>query len=196
MSKMFCAVYGNEWFGERSLAIGKLRDMHLELPRKFTLSFIKDAWGTLNHRRGQELRELTNLIRLHAKVERPTFEQIKMIGLTVLQTTGAAVFQRPKAFDLVDPSGYFRAEIVRRMIDDKELPSWSIYHTGGHGQRNVRDRAGAVGDNPQVLPGPPMTPAERRTAGPTAPKTADGRTVCWGYNSHMGCVDNGCPRAH
>ena len=108
MTKLFSAVYGQEWYDGRSIAIEKLRELHLEPPpHKYTLSFVKDARGTLNHRWGQELRELTNLIRLHAKVERPTFEQIKMIGLTVVQNSGTTAPQRPKAFDLVDPTGYF-----------------------------------------------------------------------------------------
>ena len=42
----------------------------------------------------------------------------------------------------------------------------------------------------------PMTPAERRVASSTAPKTADGRRICWDYNSHMGCGETECPRAH
>ena len=203
MSKMFAAVYGQEWLIERVLAVEKLRSMHIAEPHKFTLVFIKDAWGTLNYRWAQELRDLTNLIRWHAKVERPTFEQIKMIGLTVVPSTGLTVFQKPTTFDLDNPSGYFLSEIVRKMMEDKELSSWSQYH--GAPNRGTRDRVGgAVPDNDadnatptgHKLPGPPMTPVERRVASNTAPKTLDGRKICWNYNSHMGCSESECGRAH
>ena len=198
MSRMFSAVYGLEWYDERALAVETLRSMHIEAPHKFTLAFIKEAWGTLNHRWTQEIKETTNLIRLHAKVERPTFEQIKMIGLTVIQSTGLTVFQRPKAFDLVDPGGYFVAEIVRKMVDDKELSSWANYHSHTSGRRELpNNRVGGSEVEPMAsLPGPPMTAAERRIAANTAPKSADGRKLCWGYNTHMGCTDNECTRAH
>ena len=80
--------------------------MHLGPPHKFTLSFVKGAWGILNRRRAKDFRDTTNLIRLYAKVERPTSEQLKLIALTVIQATGQAVFQGPKAFYLSGPSGY------------------------------------------------------------------------------------------
>ena len=137
---MFATVCGQEWFGERSLAIDKLRAMHIAEPRKFTLSFIKDSRGTLNYRRTQEWRDLANLIRWRAKVERPTFEQIQMIGLTVVPSTGHAIFQRPTTFELDNPSGYFLSEIVRKMVDDKELSSLSQYHSSPN--RGLRDRLG------------------------------------------------------
>ena len=82
------------------------------------------------------------------------------------------------------------------MMDGEELSSWSNYHSAGPGQRIARDRVGAISETSTVLPGPPMTPTERRAASQSAPKTADGRTICWSYNSHMGCSDNDCSRAH
>ena len=182
MSRMFSSIYGNEWYGERAAAVGKLRDLHINEPRKFTLPVVKDAWGTLNRRWAQELKELTNQIRLHAKVERPTFEQIKLIGMTVIQSTGDALFQRPKAFDLDDPSGYSLSEIVRKMVADNELNSWPHYHSSSRSGNN-RDRLGARPDQPYnlehvaTLPGPPTTAAERRIAGSTAPKASDGRNI-------------------
>ena len=46
MSKMFAAVYGQEWFAERSLDVEKLGTTHIAEPHKYTLAFIKDAWGS------------------------------------------------------------------------------------------------------------------------------------------------------
>ena len=40
-----------------------------------------------------------------------------------------------------------------------------------------------------------MTPAARRIAGSTTPKTDNGMRICWKYNSHSGRTDTACPRA-
>ena len=192
MSKMFSLIYGSDWLGERLNAIERLRSLHVDTPRKFTLSFIRGAWGSLNYRWGQEIKELTNILRLHAKVERPAFEQLKMIGMTIVSSPGATVFQKPNAFGLDDPLGFFQAEVVRRMLDDKELSSWSQYH----GARLPRDRAGANTTETAGMLGPPMTPDERRLAGSAAPKTDQDLRICWDYNSHLGCSGPACTRAH
>ena len=69
----------------------------------------------MNYRRSQELRELTNDARTHAKVERPTSARFRSIGMTVVTSAGMAVFHRPRTFHLTDPQGYVVTEIVRRM---------------------------------------------------------------------------------
>ena len=148
--------------------------------------------GELNHRRGQELRDLTNTLRLYAKVERPTVEQLNMIGMTVRLTSGVAIFQKPKPSDLNGKKGFSKSEVVRKMADGNELNSWPNYS----GMRVPRDRVGANPVENVGIDGPPMTPAERRIAGATAPKTDDGQRICRNYNSHIGCDDTGCTRAH
>ena len=81
-----------------------------------------------------------NILRLDSDVGRPTFAQLKMIGVAIIQSAGCTVFIRPNAFVLNDPRGYFRAGIVRKMIGDRKLSSWSTYR----GARIPRNRAGAV----------------------------------------------------
>ena len=76
-------------------------------------------------------------------------------------------------------------------MGDKELTSWSQYH----GARIPRDRAGATPAENVGLPGPPMTPAERRIDGHTDPQTDNGLRICWNYNSHLGCTYTARPRA-
>ena len=115
MSRMFAAVYGAELMQGRLAAIEYLRSLHIDYPRKYTLSSLRSAWGTLNYRWVQELRDMTNTLRMHAQVERPTFAQLRAIGMTVITATSRAVYQRPTAFNLADPKGYFATEIVRRM---------------------------------------------------------------------------------
>ena len=155
---MFSVVYGVEWYDERESVVGELCEVHLESPRKFTLSFVKDAWVTHNRRWAQELCETTNLTRLYYKVERPTSEQLNLIGLAVVQATGQTAFHRPKAFDLADPSGYFQSEIPRVMLDGKALTSWANYHSSTNNTMEVRGRVGA---NPQELTSLPAPPNDR-----------------------------------
>ena len=94
---------------------------------------------------------MTNILRMHAQVERPTFAQLRPIGITVVAATGMTVYQRPNTFDLRDPHGYFVTEIVRRMNEEKELNDWNSYHSVSHRPGNQR-----VGALPLVgLPGPP-----------------------------------------
>ena len=131
MSRMFAAVYGAEWLQERVGAVEYNRKLHLEAPRKYTLSFVRRSLGTLAYRWGQELREMCNVLRLYAKDERPTFEQLKAIGVTLVTSTNLDLPQRPKTFDLPGPRGFFVSEIVRKMTadKDKELNDWNSYHT-------------------------------------------------------------------
>ena len=114
-----------------------------------------------------------------------------MVGVTIVSPAGTTVFQKPRAFDMDGTLGFFQAEVVRSLFDDKELSSWSQYH----GARLPRDRVGANATETAGLPGPPMTPDERRIAGSTAPKTDQGLMICWAYNSHLGCSESACTRA-
>ena len=114
MSRMFGAIYGSEHVQERLLAVEDLRLLHVREPHKYTLAFIRNSWNTLNHRWVQELKEATNLLRLHARVERPTYDQLKSIGMTIDPKTNRTIFQRPVVFNLRDVSGYFQTEIVRK----------------------------------------------------------------------------------
>ena len=134
---------------------------------------------------------MSNTPRLYAKVGRPTFEQLELIGMPIAQVTGGVISQKPTAFDLNGLLVFFQSEIVKRMVGDKELNSWPNYR----GMRILRIRVGANPAETVGLPGPAMTPAERRIAGTTSPKTDDGERICWNYNAHIGCSDTGWDRA-
>ena len=135
MAQQMAGVYGAELLDERWAAIEGLRDMHVAQPRKFPLSFIRNAWGTLNHRWGQEVRELTNVLRFHAGTERPTFDQLKAVGMAIREDTGLTVYQRPRTFDLVGPDGYFTTEVIRKLNQEKEATDWKLHH-GNSTSRN------------------------------------------------------------
>ena len=173
-SRLFAAVYGSERLNERLIAVEDLRALHVRDPRKYTLPFARGAWGTPNHRWIQEIEESTNLLRLHANVERPTFDQLKAIGMTIGPAAGVTIFRFPATFNLRGPNGYFQTEIVRKMNAEKELAD--RYHYRNKSTRNANTRTGAVGDF-VGLPGPPMTAVERRLAGASAPVDKAGKKL-------------------
>ena len=168
MARMFAAVYGAESAQERLDAIEYLRTFHIDFLPKVYHQLCPALLGALNFRRAQELREMNNILRMHAQVGRPTFAQLRFIGMTVVTSTGRTAYRRPQTSNLKDPKGYFVTEIARRMTEEKELNEWNSYHLAG--QRLGNSRVGATPE-PIGLPAPPMTPAERRLAGKEAPKT-------------------------
>lgn len=129
---------------------------------------------------------MANILRTHAQVERPTVAQLRAIGMTAATATGHTVYRRPTTFNLTDTKGYFATDIVRRMDEEKELGDRNPYHTSGG--RASDPRAGAVPEG-VGLPGPPLTPAERRLAGKESPETSPGARIFWDYNYRMGCSD-------
>ena len=94
MHKMFSLIYGAGHLGEGVSSVEDLRALHVREPRKYTLVFIRNSWNALNHRWIQEIKEKTNILRLHAHVERPTYDQLKSVGMIVDPATGRAIFQQ------------------------------------------------------------------------------------------------------
>ena len=195
MAQQFAAVYGSELSGEGHSAIEKLRIMHIAQPRKFPLQFPRQAWGTLNHRWGQEIRELTNLLRMYAGAERATFDQLRTVGMTIREGAGRSVYQRPTTFDLKRHDGYFEQEALRKLMGEKEVAEWKQRH-GGVPARTPVDRTGADGVGKRTPLGHPLAAAEYRISGATAPPNAQEKKICWGFNTHLGRIDNNCERAH
>ena len=58
--------------------------------------------GALIHRRVQEIKEIANILRLGSDVERPTYDQIKAIGVTIESNKGVAIFRHPETFNIRD----------------------------------------------------------------------------------------------
>ena len=184
MIKLFSSVYGSGHLPDRLLEIEDRWAHHIREPRKYTLPFIRNDWVDLNHRRIQEHREITNVLRFYAKAEGPTYDQLKSIGMTIGPSDGNTIYSKPCTFNLSDPSGYFQMEIIRNMNDGKELADWHHYHNTS--TRNTGTRTGAVGD-PATLPSPPLAPVERRFAGSPSPQNTKGKKLCWNFNTHAGC---------
>ena len=194
MARQFSAIYGTELREERLTAIDDLRNMHDGEPRKSPLTFARHARGTLNHRWGEEIRDIASISRLRAGEERPTFGQLKAVGTTIREGTGETVYQRPRTFDLGRKDGYCQKEVLRKLHEEKEVADWKQHH-GHTDTRAPVDRTGADEQPRSMLPGPPLTPSERRIARTSAQPNAQGEKIFWNFNTHSGCPDLHCPRA-
>lgn len=115
MTRLFAAVYGSEHLADRMQTVEDLRSLNVRDPHKYTLPFVRNAWNALNHRWIQEIKEITNVLRQHARVGRPTYDQLKSIGMTIDPATNETISQRPDVFDVRDAHGYFQTAIVRKM---------------------------------------------------------------------------------
>lgn len=105
MTKLFGEVYGPEHVSERLQSVDDLRMLHVREHHKYTLSFIRNSWNTMNRRWIQAIKEPTNRLRLRAQVDRPTYDQLRSIGMTIDPTTGGTISQRPNVFNVGDVGG-------------------------------------------------------------------------------------------
>ena len=111
MTRQFMAYYGEGHLADRMQAVGDLMALNVREPRWYTLTFIRNSWGTLNRRWIQEIKAITNAPRLHARVERPTYSQLKSIGMTIGPITNETIFQRPDVFPIRNVNGYYQSEL-------------------------------------------------------------------------------------
>ena len=107
MAMMFSAIYGVGYLEERLSCIEHLRHLHLSFPRKYPLGCARNARATLNVRWLQDLEAMTDTLRLYAKVERPTFQQLQAVGMTAVNSSGTTLFRRPSTFDMDSATSYF-----------------------------------------------------------------------------------------
>ena len=174
-------------------AVGDPRSVNVRDPNKYNMPFVRNAWNTPNRWLAQEIKEITNVLWLHTRVDRPTYDQLKSIGMTIGPASKKDIPQRPDVFDLMDTRGYFQTDIVRGMNADKELPDWHHRHNAPVMPNNTRTGAVPV---PTGLHGHPMPPAGRRMAATSSPTDENGLKVCWNYNAHMGCATAECVHPH
>ena len=81
--------------------------------RKYALTFSRNAWNTPKRRRAQEIKEIANVPRTQGQVERPIYDQMKSIGMTIGPITNKTIFQRPDVFSLGNVPGYSQTKIAR-----------------------------------------------------------------------------------
>ena len=113
---------------------------------------IRKAWGAVSHRWCQEIRELTSVLRLLAGSERPTFDQLKAVGMTISDGTGKAEYEKHDTFNSKRQDGYFAMGVIRKLLQEREVADWKRHHNLT-GARPPVGRTWAVESNGKALPG-------------------------------------------
>ena len=179
---VFSLIYGNIpgtdllHLQPRREAIGRLYQLHLRNPNKYTLKFTIETWGELNSWRVETLRETSNHLRLLRKVERSTFEELEETG-TSLDPTGRNIFSLPDTFNLQDPSGYFQHQLLGALERDYDRVRWDQYYKTPPlvPNRNAGPEA--------ITLGPAQTTRGRRICALNSPKTTKGSIIFWDFNT-------------
>lgn len=105
-----------------------------------------------------------------------------------LDSSGNNIFSLPDTFNLSDPSGFFRHQLLGDLERDFDRARWGQYYKG---PGSVTSRN--AGPDQQTY-GFPFFTKERRQCALNAPKTTRGATICWDHNTHLGCTQVDCKR--
>jgi len=120
-------VYGEEHWEERATALDTLVRLHEDKPRKYSPSYIRDAWEELNSRWWEELKwKVKETLRLTGKTH-PRRDDFLFAALTPT-ASGDAMCQTPYTFDLEDPDGYYQTVILARLESLAEKSYWDGAH--------------------------------------------------------------------
>ena len=105
-----------------------------------------------------------------------------------LNPQGWNISSLPDTFNLNDPAGYFQHQLPGDLERDFDRARWGQYYKA---PSHIPNRN--AGTEQQTF-APPLTTRERRICSLNAPKTAQGDTICWDFNTHSGCSSPQCPR--
>lgn len=196
-------VYGKEWKPVRDHAADLLGMWHTQAPHKWPLQVIIDVWEELHWKFVEELKGELRKIKALAGRETMQLSDLKFYAL-MPDEQGNPPLQLPKTFDLNHPDGWFSTEVLPRIDRRQERLLWKLTWEGSAKQRGSGAAAGggppASSSDGQLtlknLFGPKMTAEETNKAKERAPTAPDGRLLCWGYLTHIGCSQQGCQRAH
>ena len=109
-NKVWALLYGMEWQEVRENALELLTRWHQEMPHKWPLQILMDVWEELHWRFIEELKELLRLLKTTAKRESMSLSEIRFHAL-LPGPDGHAWLVLPSTFDLMNPSGWFKAEL-------------------------------------------------------------------------------------
>eukprot|EP00435_Cladocopium_sp_Y103_P041030 s1496_g11.t1 len=196
-------VYGREWSGVRAHALETLSTWHVQAPHKWPLQVLADVWEELHWRFFEELKGELRKIKSQAGRETMTLQDLKFYAL-MPDEHGEPPLQLPRTFDLHHPDGWFLTEVLPRIERRQERLLWKLTWEGGGKVRGPGHAAGggATGGVPddklslKNLLGPKLTPEEVNRAKDRAPVDKDGKLLCWGHLTHLGCGQAGCQRSH
>ena len=202
-------VYGQEWRGVREHAARTLGEWHLGAPHKWPLPVLCEVWEELHWRFCEELKDQLRKIKKLAGRETMTLQDLKFYAL-MPDEHGNPPLELPRTFDLKYPNGWFMTEVLPRIERRQERMLWKMTWEGGpkaraHGaqagggdEKDVRAGGDSGTDKLSVknLLGPKLTAEESNRAKERAPLDRDGRLLCWGHLTHLGCGVEACSRSH
>ena len=198
---IWALVYGSEWKAVREHAVNLLSEWHIGAPHKWPLQVLLDVWEELHWRFLEELKEELRKIKRLAGRESMTLNDLKFYAL-MPDEEGRAPLELPQTFDLRRPDGWFMSEVMPRIERRQERMLWKMTWEGAGKNRAQGQTAGGDGGSKEekltlkTLYGPKLTAEETARAKDRAPTNKEGKLLCWGYLSHLGCSQQGCQRAH
>ena len=200
---IWALTYGAEWRAVREHAATMLGEGHLETPHKWPLQVLCEVWEELHWRFCEELKEELRKIKKLAGRETMTLQDLKFYAL-MPDSEGNPPLKLPNTFDLKNPGGWFATEVLPRIERRQERMLWKLTWEGGGKHRGQGQSAGGEGagvsreDKITVksLLGPKLTPEETNRAKERAPVDKEGKLLCWGFISHVGCNQPNCQRSH
>lgn len=203
---MWCLVYGEEWRSVKTRAAHLLATWHSGAPHQWPLTVMMDCWEELHWRFLEELKDVLRRLKTEAGRESMTLNEVKFHAL-MPDASGQAWLQLPDTFDLENPTSWFATEVKPRIERRQDRALWKLTWEGAGRREKGAAHAGARDGEEQTkggtekptlktLWGPKLTQEEVNRARERAPTNRDGKLLCWGFLTHMGCTSANCQRAH
>ena len=201
---IWALVYGKEWKAVREHAAELLGTWHQQAPHKWPMQVLIEVWEELHWRFVEELKAELRKIKALSGRESMTLQDLKFYAL-MPDENGVPPLCLPRTFDLQNPDGWFHSEVLPRIERRQERVLWRMTWEGVGKNRNPGQQAGgadsshAGGDERlslKTLLGPKLSPEESSKAKERAPTNREGKLLCWGFITHLGCTQGNCQRAH
>ena len=215
---MLGSVMGLEHKAERLQALEQIEKAHEKDNDVWPESYCYSLWEELEAAWVEELREARRRLCRVLNTDNPRKEDLKFVALAP-----GSGFRFPKTFDLGHPEGYFQQVCVPRQAralkgiiygqlhHKRQAPKvgevgGGDLHQGGGDGANEDDKLGKQKernakkkkDEKKAYPaGKRLRPKEAAESVKHAPKTREGKPICWDSASHMGCSrGKDCAHAH
>lgn len=210
---MMGSVMGLEHKVDRLKALDQLVKAHEADPEAWPESYCFSLWEELKAAWVEELREERRKLCKILNTDQPRKEDLKFVALAP-----GSGFRFPNTFRLDEPSSYYQTVCVPRQSRAIKSIIYSQLHQKRHAPRvgeveeSMQDEpeAGRIGRVPPKKGGdkPDKAAAKAYPAGKRlrakeasdsvkhAPKTKDGKPICWDAACHSGCQRSSCNHSH
>ena len=211
---MIGSVMGLEHKVDRLRALDQLEKAHEADPEAWPESYCFSLWEELKAAWVEELREERRKLCKMLNTDQPRKEDLKFVALAP-----SSGFRFPNTFKLDDPASYYQTVCVPRQSRAiKSIIYAQLHHKkqapkvgeteedppedGGDTSRlgKVRPKKGGdKGDKPAAKAYPAGKRLRAKEASDSvkhAPKTKEGKPICWDAACHSGCQRSSCNHAH